>query len=92
MQSDQNRAKVLRGVAAGTPYTAMDVFGPTVEFVSGRDDPGADFCVMRGVLVGRMTLSACGHTHANWTHNQRARRHRLFAEHGKRNLGQPLVK
>ena len=50
MQSDQNRAKVLRGVIAGTPYTAMDVFGPTVEFISGPDDPGADFCVMRGVL------------------------------------------
>jgi quercetin dioxygenase-like cupin family protein len=50
MQSDQNRAKVLRGVVAGTPYTAMDVFGPTVEFISGPDDPGADFCVMRGVL------------------------------------------
>jgi quercetin dioxygenase-like cupin family protein len=50
MQSDQNRAKVLRGVVAGTPYAAMDVFGPTVEFISGPDDPGADFCVMRGVL------------------------------------------
>lgn len=50
MQSDQNRAKVLRGVAAGTPCTARDVFGPTVEFISGPDDLGADFCVMRGVL------------------------------------------
>jgi len=28
----------------------MDVFRPTVEFISGPDDPGADFCVMRGVL------------------------------------------
>jgi quercetin dioxygenase-like cupin family protein len=50
MQSDQNRARVLRRVVAGTPYTAMDVFGPTVEFISGPDDPGADFCVMRGEL------------------------------------------
>jgi quercetin dioxygenase-like cupin family protein len=50
MQSDQNRAKVLRGVVAGTPYPAMDVFGPTVEFISGPEDPGADFCVMRGML------------------------------------------
>src|SRR5262249_41388211 len=50
MDSDQNHAKVLRGVAAGTPYAAMDVFGPMVEFISGPDDPGADFCVMRGVL------------------------------------------
>jgi quercetin dioxygenase-like cupin family protein len=50
MQADQNHAKVLRGVVAGTPYTAMDVFGSTVEFISGPDDPGADFCVMRGVL------------------------------------------
>jgi hypothetical protein len=28
----------------------MDVFGPTVEFISGPDDPGADVCVMRGAL------------------------------------------
>jgi hypothetical protein len=41
MQPDQNRAKVLRGVVAGTPYTALGVFGPTVEFISGPDDPGA---------------------------------------------------
>jgi quercetin dioxygenase-like cupin family protein len=41
---------VLRRIVDGTPYTAMDVFGPTVEFVSGPEDPGADFCVMRGVV------------------------------------------
>ncbi|WP_293349289.1 cupin domain-containing protein [Mycobacterium sp.] len=50
MQSDQSRAEVLRGVASGTPHDAMDVFGPTVEFISGPDDPAADFCVMRGVV------------------------------------------
>jgi hypothetical protein len=48
MQSDQNRAKVLRGVVAGTPYTAMDVFGPTIEFISGPDNPGAKY----GYLLG----------------------------------------
>ena len=38
MQSDENCAKVLRGIVDGTPYTAMDVFGPTVEFISGPDE------------------------------------------------------
>jgi quercetin dioxygenase-like cupin family protein len=50
MESDQNRAKVLRGVVAGTPHATMDVFGSTVEFLNDPDDPGADFCVMRAVL------------------------------------------
>jgi len=50
MRSEPRGSTVLRRVAEGTPYTAMDVFGPTVEFIAGPDDPGADFCVMRGVL------------------------------------------
>ena len=41
---------MLRSIVDGTPYSAMEVFGPTVEFISGPDDPGADFCVMRGVV------------------------------------------
>jgi len=41
---------VLHQIADGTPYTAMDAFGPTLEFISCPDDPGADFCVMRGVV------------------------------------------
>jgi hypothetical protein len=32
---------VLRSIVDGTPYTAVDVFWPTVEFISGRDGPGA---------------------------------------------------
>lgn len=32
---------MLRSIVDGTPYTAVDVFGPTVEFISGPDDPGA---------------------------------------------------
>jgi quercetin dioxygenase-like cupin family protein len=63
MQTDQNHAKVLRGVAAGTPYAAVDVFGPTVEFISGPDDPGADFCVMRGVLPPGVVVPLHSHDH-----------------------------
>ena len=61
MQPDQNDAKVLRGIAAGPPYGAMDVFGPTVEFISGPDDPGADFCVMRGVLPPGVVVPVHSH-------------------------------
>jgi quercetin dioxygenase-like cupin family protein len=49
-QSGQFGSTVLHSIADGTPYTAMDVFGPTVEFISGPDDPSADYCVMRGVV------------------------------------------
>jgi quercetin dioxygenase-like cupin family protein len=48
--TDQFGSTVLRSIVDGTPYTTMDVFGPTVEFISSPDDPGADFCVMRGVV------------------------------------------
>ncbi|MCW2659244.1 MAG: hypothetical protein JWP83_396 [Mycobacterium sp.] len=41
---------VLPQTVDGTPYAAVDVFGPTVEFISEPDDPGSDFCVMRAVV------------------------------------------
>jgi hypothetical protein len=36
----------------------MDVFGPTVEFISGPDDPSADYCVMRGGAARCLTSIA----------------------------------
>src|SRR6478752_4998766 len=50
MSSGQLHSTVLREIAEGTPYATVEVFGPTLEFVSGPDDPAADFWVMRGVV------------------------------------------
>src|SRR6476469_10008016 len=50
MPSGQLHSTVLREIAEGVPYATVEVFGPTLEFVSGPDDPAADFWVMRGVL------------------------------------------
>jgi hypothetical protein len=46
MPPRQLHSNVLREIAEGTPYATLDVFGPTLEFVSGPDDPAAGFCVM----------------------------------------------
>lgn len=50
MPADELHSTVLRQLADGTPYAAVDVFGPTLEFVSGPNDPAVDFWVMRGVV------------------------------------------
>ena len=64
MPADQLQSTVLRQVADGTPYRAVDVFGPTVEFVSGPDDPAADFWVMRGVVPPGLTVPLHSHDDA----------------------------
>jgi quercetin dioxygenase-like cupin family protein len=64
MPPDQLHSTVLRRIADGTSYTAVDVFGPTVEFVSGPDDPGADFWVMRGVVPPGVTVPLHSHDDA----------------------------
>src|SRR5258705_682007 len=48
--ADKLHRTVLPQIVDGTPHTAVDVFGPTLEFISEPEDPGADFCVMRGVV------------------------------------------
>jgi quercetin dioxygenase-like cupin family protein len=60
-QNTRQFGTVLRRIVDGTPYTAMDVFGPTVEFISGPDDPGADFCVMRGVVPPGVVVPVHSH-------------------------------
>jgi quercetin dioxygenase-like cupin family protein len=64
MPPSQPRSTVLRQIAEGTSCTAVDVFGPTVEFVSGPDDPGADFWVMRGVVPPGVTVPLHSHDDA----------------------------
>jgi quercetin dioxygenase-like cupin family protein len=61
---DKLPSTVLRQIADGTPYTAVDVFGPTLEFISGPDDPGADFWVMRGVVPPGVAVPLHSHDDA----------------------------
>ena len=62
--TDKLHSTVLRQIADGTPSTAVDVFGPTLEFISGPDDPGADFWVMRGVVPPGVVVPLHSHNDA----------------------------
>ena len=64
MPPRQLHSNVLREIAEGTPYATLDVFGPTLEFVSGPDDPAADFWVMRGVLPPGVAVPLHSHDDA----------------------------
>jgi quercetin dioxygenase-like cupin family protein len=64
MPPRQLHSNVLREIAEGTPYATLDVFGPTLEFVSGPDDPAAGFCVMRGVLPPGVVVPLHSHDDA----------------------------
>src|ERR1700739_1245 len=64
MPPGQPRSTVLRPIAEGPVFRLVDVFGPTVEFVSGPDDPGADFWVMRGVVPPGVTVPLHSHDDA----------------------------
>ena len=64
MPSHQPQATVLRDVAEGTPYATLDVYGPTLELVSGPDDPAADFWVMRGVVPPGVAVPLHSHDDA----------------------------
>jgi hypothetical protein len=55
---------VLPQITDGTPYTALDVFGPTLEFISGPDEPGAEFCVMRDVVPPGVAVPLHSHDDA----------------------------
>lgn len=50
MQFQRDDSNLYHGVAEGTRNVALDVFGPTVEFLTSPDDAHEDFCVMRGMV------------------------------------------
>jgi quercetin dioxygenase-like cupin family protein len=50
MNPQTSPGEVIRGVAAGTSRIALDVLGPTVEFLTSPAAAHHDFCVMRGVI------------------------------------------
>ena len=62
--TDKFHSTVLPQIVDGTPYTAVDVFGPTLEFISGPDDPSADFWVMRGVVPPGVAVPLHSHDDA----------------------------
>ena len=64
MPSDQLHSTVLHEIAKGTPYATVDVFGPSLEFVSGPDDSAADFWVMRGVVPPGVVVPLHSHDDA----------------------------
>ena len=64
MPPRQLHGTVLRKIAEETPYATLDVFGPTLEFVSGPDDPAAAFWVMRGVVPPGVVVPLHSHDDA----------------------------
>ena len=64
MPSRQLHSTVLHEIVEGTPSATLDVFGPTLEFVSGPDDPAAGFWVMRGVVPPGVAVPLHSHDDA----------------------------
>jgi quercetin dioxygenase-like cupin family protein len=50
MSSQRYDSNVHHRIAEGTCNVALELFGPTVEFLTSPDDAHDDFCVMRGVV------------------------------------------
>jgi quercetin dioxygenase-like cupin family protein len=64
MEPQQRISHVAYRIAEGTPAQALDVFGPTVEFLRWPDDADADFCVMRCVVPPGVTVPLHSHDDA----------------------------
>jgi hypothetical protein len=64
MDPEQHISNVVYRIAEGTAADALDVFGPTVEFLRRPDDSDADFCVMRGVVPPGVTVPLHSHDDA----------------------------
>jgi len=64
MEPQQHVGNVVHRIAEGTPADALDVFGPTVEFLRRPGDADADFCVMRGVVPPGVTVPLHSHDDA----------------------------
>ena len=63
MPATADNGNIVRRVAEGTPNQALDVLGPTIEFLT-RPDAQGSFCVMRGLLPPGMTVPLHSHDDA----------------------------
>jgi quercetin dioxygenase-like cupin family protein len=61
MYIDAHNTRTFPRLIDGTPHQAWDVLGPTVEYLVSPDDPGAQLCVMRGVLPPGVTVPLHSH-------------------------------
>ena len=50
MSSLPDGSNFYHSITDGTPNIALDLFGPTVEFMTSPDEAHGDFCVLRGVV------------------------------------------
>lgn len=50
MDPQTNRGELIRDVAQGTSRIALDILGPTVQFLTSPAAAHGDFCVMRGMI------------------------------------------
>jgi quercetin dioxygenase-like cupin family protein len=64
MEPQQHISNVVYRIAERTPADALDVFGPTVEFLRRPSDADADFCVLLGVVPPGVTVPLHSHDDA----------------------------
>ncbi|MGV9801594.1 cupin domain-containing protein [Mycobacterium sp. NPDC003449] len=60
MESEAVKSHVFAQIAAGTGLEAVDVLGPTLEFMTSNND----FCIMRGVIPPGVTVPLHSHPDA----------------------------
>lgn len=56
-----HNTKTFSRLVEGTPHEVWDVLGPTVEYLVAPNDPGAQFCIMRGVVPPGVTVPLHSH-------------------------------
>jgi hypothetical protein len=61
MQPGPSETNVIRRVGQGTHKKVIDIFGPTVEFLTSPEDARGDFCVMRGVIPPGVSVPLHSH-------------------------------
>lgn len=61
MESQQRISHGIGRIADRALPNTLDVFGPTIEFLRGPDDPDTHFCVMRGIAPPGVTVPLHSH-------------------------------
>jgi quercetin dioxygenase-like cupin family protein len=58
------KSHVFHQIVEGVHTTALDVFGPTVEFLTSPGDVNGDFCVLSGVMPSGVSVPLHSHEDA----------------------------